>query len=54
MEYYLNHHLNHLVIDGSKIVLKSLDSSVTDPDMIIAATGKPEKQVPAGYPGLVM
>jgi len=40
----INHHLNHLVIDGSKIVLKSLDSSVTDPDMIIAATGKPEKQ----------
>jgi hypothetical protein len=40
----INHHLNHLVIDGSKIVLKSLDSNVTDPDMILAATGKPEKQ----------
>ena len=40
----VSYYLNHLVIDGKKIIIRSLDSPVTDPDMIIAETGKPEKQ----------
>lgn len=40
----ISNYLNSLTIDGDKIILKSLNSTVTDPDMIIEETGKAETQ----------
>ena len=40
----IQHYMNDITIDDSKIILNNLDSPVTDPDMILADTGKPEEQ----------